>query len=231
MSNRSRSSARCPRRRPGEAKAKAVIPCRAASSTSSAACERTCRSVAGGRCAGSASCWLTSVSLPVTGSAWRAPLTASLPGAGQTYPTNVEGRAYAWQRPAWTPAFSIHLDISGSPVAPVTQRRRETIPSPEPGTGGVRRKRASANADRRSRAISVPSSVRNWVRWSWRRIPLLSTRIQRPAELTAAGLLTRDRAGAYLLTDLGAALAPALESLDSWARRWAEVLQETDRTT
>ena len=52
---------------------------------------------------------------------------------------------------------------------------------------------------------------------------------ERLEELTAAGLLTRDEAGAYLLTDLGAALAPALESLDSWARRWAEVLQETDR--
>ena len=53
---------------------------------------------------------------------------------------------------------------------------------------------------------------------------------ERLAELTAAGLLARDEAGAYLLTDLGAALAPALESLDSWARRWAQVLQETDRT-
>lgn len=53
---------------------------------------------------------------------------------------------------------------------------------------------------------------------------------ERLEELTAAGLLTRDEAGAYLLTELGAALAPALESLDSWARRWAEVLKETDRT-
>jgi len=53
---------------------------------------------------------------------------------------------------------------------------------------------------------------------------------ERLEELTAAGLLTRDGTGAYLLTDLGAALAPALESLDSWARRWAEVLQETDLT-
>ena len=53
---------------------------------------------------------------------------------------------------------------------------------------------------------------------------------ERLAELTAAGLLARDEAGAYLLTDLGAALAPALESLDCWARRWAQILQETDRT-
>jgi DNA-binding HxlR family transcriptional regulator len=53
---------------------------------------------------------------------------------------------------------------------------------------------------------------------------------ERLEELTAAGLLTRGGTGTYLLTDLGAALAPALESLDSWARRWAEVLQETDRT-
>ena len=42
---------------------------------------------------------------------------------------------------------------------------------------------------------------------------------QRLDELTAAGLLARDEAGAYLLTDVGAQLAPALESLDAWARR------------
>ena len=53
---------------------------------------------------------------------------------------------------------------------------------------------------------------------------------ERLAELTASGLLARDEVAAYLLTDLGAALAPALESLDLWARRWAEVLQETDTT-
>src|SRR5579863_583247 len=52
---------------------------------------------------------------------------------------------------------------------------------------------------------------------------------ERLDELTAAGLLTRDQTGNYLLTDLGAALAPALESLDWWARRWAETLEETDR--
>ena len=52
---------------------------------------------------------------------------------------------------------------------------------------------------------------------------------ERLEELTAAGLLARDEAGAYLLTDLGAALAPALESLDSWARRWSEALQGTER--
>jgi DNA-binding HxlR family transcriptional regulator len=52
---------------------------------------------------------------------------------------------------------------------------------------------------------------------------------ERLEELTAAGLLARDQAGAYLLTDLGAALAPALESLDSWARRWSEALHGTDR--
>jgi DNA-binding HxlR family transcriptional regulator len=52
---------------------------------------------------------------------------------------------------------------------------------------------------------------------------------ERLDELTDAGLLTRDEAGAYLLTDLGAALAPALESLDSWARRWSDALQRTNR--
>ena len=52
---------------------------------------------------------------------------------------------------------------------------------------------------------------------------------ERLEELTAAGLLARDEAGAYLLTDLGTALAPALESLNTWARQWAGVLQETDR--
>jgi DNA-binding HxlR family transcriptional regulator len=51
---------------------------------------------------------------------------------------------------------------------------------------------------------------------------------ERLDELTNAGLLTRDEAGAYLLTELGTALAPALESLDSWARRWSDALQEAD---
>ncbi len=50
---------------------------------------------------------------------------------------------------------------------------------------------------------------------------------ERLDELTAAGLLDRDTAGAYQLTALGAALAPALRSLDSWARRWAAELPGT----
>jgi DNA-binding HxlR family transcriptional regulator len=49
---------------------------------------------------------------------------------------------------------------------------------------------------------------------------------QRLEELTVAGLLARDQAGAYRLTDLGAALAPALESLDAWARRWSDALPD-----
>jgi DNA-binding HxlR family transcriptional regulator len=53
---------------------------------------------------------------------------------------------------------------------------------------------------------------------------------ERLEELTDAGLLARDAAGAYLLTDIGAALGPALESLDSWAIRWSDALQETDRS-
>jgi DNA-binding HxlR family transcriptional regulator len=47
---------------------------------------------------------------------------------------------------------------------------------------------------------------------------------ERLSELSAAGLITRDEAGAYMLTDLGAAVCPALESLDSWARRWSRTL-------
>jgi DNA-binding HxlR family transcriptional regulator len=54
---------------------------------------------------------------------------------------------------------------------------------------------------------------------------------ERLQELTDAGLLDRDDVGAYRLTELGAALAPALESLDSWARRWSDALQETDRSS
>ena len=54
---------------------------------------------------------------------------------------------------------------------------------------------------------------------------------ERLQELTDAGLVDRDDACAYRLTELGAALAPALESLDSWARRWSEALQETDRSS
>jgi DNA-binding HxlR family transcriptional regulator len=48
---------------------------------------------------------------------------------------------------------------------------------------------------------------------------------QRLDELTTAGLLTRDGTGGYLLTDLGAALRPALGSLQDWAERWSAALQ------
>ena len=51
---------------------------------------------------------------------------------------------------------------------------------------------------------------------------------ERLDELTGASLLTRNEAGAYQLTELGTALAPALESLDAWARRWSETLQEAN---
>src|SRR6516164_1279099 len=59
MSNRSRSAPTWPRSLPGEAKARWVMPRRAARSTNWTACERTCCSVAGGKCGGSASGWLT----------------------------------------------------------------------------------------------------------------------------------------------------------------------------
>ena len=52
---------------------------------------------------------------------------------------------------------------------------------------------------------------------------------ERLEELTGGGLLARDGTGAYQLTDLGAALIPALQSLDSWARQWSEALQEPHR--
>jgi DNA-binding HxlR family transcriptional regulator len=51
---------------------------------------------------------------------------------------------------------------------------------------------------------------------------------ERLEELSGAGLIARDEAGDYLLTERGAALGPALESLDSWARRWSETLPEAD---
>jgi DNA-binding HxlR family transcriptional regulator len=49
---------------------------------------------------------------------------------------------------------------------------------------------------------------------------------ERLDELSSAGLLTREAAGAYQLTGLGAALGPALESLDAWARRWSDTLPD-----
>ena len=53
---------------------------------------------------------------------------------------------------------------------------------------------------------------------------------ERLAELTGAGLIARDEAGDYLLTGPGAALGPALESLDSWAGRWSEAQDDLRRT-
>ena len=48
---------------------------------------------------------------------------------------------------------------------------------------------------------------------------------QRLDELTVAGLLAKDDSGAYLLTGLGSALAPALRALDSWAGQWSAAVR------
>lgn len=45
---------------------------------------------------------------------------------------------------------------------------------------------------------------------------------ERLRELNAAGLIEKDAAGAYRLTDLGQDLGAALDPLDAWARRWAD---------
>jgi DNA-binding HxlR family transcriptional regulator len=44
---------------------------------------------------------------------------------------------------------------------------------------------------------------------------------ERLRELTTAGLVRKDAAGAYELTRLGASLRDALEPLDRWARTWS----------
>ena len=45
---------------------------------------------------------------------------------------------------------------------------------------------------------------------------------ERLDELAAAGLLTQDADGNYILTAHGASLRRALEPLDAWSRRWAD---------
>ena len=50
---------------------------------------------------------------------------------------------------------------------------------------------------------------------------VLSDRLQR---LTEAGIVATDDDGRYQLTDLGNALGPALEPLQTWAGRWAASL-------
>jgi DNA-binding HxlR family transcriptional regulator len=50
---------------------------------------------------------------------------------------------------------------------------------------------------------------------------VLSDRLQRLAE---AGIVATDDDGRYQLTDLGNALGPALEPLQTWASRWAASL-------
>jgi DNA-binding HxlR family transcriptional regulator len=47
----------------------------------------------------------------------------------------------------------------------------------------------------------------------------------RLGELTEAGLVDQDDAGAYRLTRQGASLGRALEPLDAWSRRWAAGLR------
>jgi len=44
---------------------------------------------------------------------------------------------------------------------------------------------------------------------------------QRLAELTETGLVDRDEADHYTLTDLGRSLGTAIEPLDAWSRTWA----------
>lgn len=44
---------------------------------------------------------------------------------------------------------------------------------------------------------------------------------QRLGELTEAGLVERDEAERYLLSELGRSLGEAIEPLDGWATRWA----------
>jgi DNA-binding HxlR family transcriptional regulator len=44
----------------------------------------------------------------------------------------------------------------------------------------------------------------------------------RVRELSGAGLIEKDDAGDYRLTDVGRDLGAALEPLDVWAQRWAE---------
>ena len=48
----------------------------------------------------------------------------------------------------------------------------------------------------------------------------------RLAELSSAGLLDQDDAGAYRLTDHGRALQRALRPLETWAQKWAEAARE-----
>ena len=52
-----------------------------------------------------------------------------------------------------------------------------------------------------------------------------SVMYERLNELTAAGLVVKDEAGAYTLTELGSDLGSALHPLDQWSQRWA-----TDRS-
>jgi len=45
---------------------------------------------------------------------------------------------------------------------------------------------------------------------------------ERLGELTAAGLITRDSANNYALTEHGESLRRAIRPLDAWSERWAE---------
>ncbi|MCW2857830.1 MAG: HxlR family transcriptional regulator [Marmoricola sp.] len=54
----------------------------------------------------------------------------------------------------------------------------------------------------------------------------MSVLYARLADLTESGLVRQDAAGAYELTQVGAALNLALRPLDAWARRWTADLLE-----
>ena len=52
---------------------------------------------------------------------------------------------------------------------------------------------------------------------------------ERLTELGAAGLITKDEAGDYTLTALGAELGLARAPLDQWSRQWARHHSATSR--
>ena len=59
----------------------------------------------------------------------------------------------------------------------------------------------------------------------------MSSRVlyERLGDLGEAGLITKDEAGDYMLTVLGAELGRALEPLDQWSRQWARHHSATSR--
>jgi DNA-binding HxlR family transcriptional regulator len=105
-----------------------------------------------------------------------------------------------------------------------TERPAARAKTRQPGrTAGLARVEPEVTDGIRDLRAGTEIMVLTWLDRSRTSSSVLYDRLD---ELAGAGPLTRDAADAYQLTEPGAALGPALESLGAWTRRWPDILPD-----